>query len=156
MKFIKGKIITSSQLFNLIQVKQKRRGNSPLTQSIKHEFYVNFSRKCIKYLKWWLEHNHMNSNHPTLYFRYEEETKWSITLGKYDHIKIEAQTVISMTQESLINLHAFTLLFKNRYVLQKIIPQHDGFQPPSHKIDANIYKNNRSSKKIHNWMIGLI
>ena len=82
----------------------------------------------------------MNSNHPTLYSRYEEETKWSVTLGKYDHIKKEAQTIISMTQESLINLHAFTLLFKNRYVLQKIIPQYDGFQPPSHKKDANIYK----------------
>ena len=55
----------------------------------------------------------MNSNHPTLYFRYEEETKWSVTLGKYDHIKKEAQTVISMTQESQTNLHAFTLLLKN-------------------------------------------
>ena len=60
----------------------------------------------------------MNSNHLMLYSRYEEETKWSVTQGKYNHIKKEAQTVISMTQESLINLHAFTLLFKNRYVLQ--------------------------------------
>ena len=44
----KGKIITSSQSFNLIQVKQKRRGNNPLIQSIKDEFYINFSRKMYK------------------------------------------------------------------------------------------------------------
>ena len=37
---------------------------------------------------------------------------------KYDHVKKEAQTVISTTHESLVNLHAFTLVFKNRYVLQ--------------------------------------
>ena len=36
------------------------------------------------------------------------------------------------------NSHAFTLLFKNRYVLPKIIPPY-GFQPPSLKKDANLY-----------------
>ena len=79
----------------------------------------------------------MNSNHPTLYFRYEEETKWSVTLGKYDHKKKEAQTVISMTHESQINLmHS---LCYSKYMFSKIIPQHDGFQHPSSKKDANIY-----------------
>ena len=53
----------------------------------------------------------MNSNHPTLYFKNEEETKWSLH-RKYDHVKKEAQTVISMTHESMVNLHAFTLVFK--------------------------------------------
>ena len=138
-RFIRGKIITSSQSFNLIQVRQKRWGNNPLTQSIKDEFYVNFSRKCIKYLKWWLEHKHMNSNHPTLYFRYEEETKWNVTLGKYNHIKKETQTVISMIQESLITF-MHSLCYSKIDMFSKIIPQHDGFQPPSHKKDANIYK----------------
>ena len=27
----------------------------------------------------------MNSNHPTLYFRYEEETKWSVTQEIQSH-----------------------------------------------------------------------
>ena len=31
---------------------------------------------------------------------------------KYNHVKKEAQTVISTTHESLVNLHAFTLVFK--------------------------------------------
>ena len=57
---------------------------------------------------------------------------------KYDHVKKEAQTVISTTHESLVNLHAFTLVFKNRYVLQKLLPP-DGFQPPSLKRHANLY-----------------
>ena len=69
-------------VIQLVKVKRKRRGNNPSIQSVKDEFYINFSRKCIKYLKWWLEHKHMNSTHPTLYFRYEEETKWSVTLGE--------------------------------------------------------------------------
>ena len=61
----------------------------------------------------------MNSNHLTLYSSYEEETEWSVTQEKYNHIKKEAQTAISMIHESLTkNSHAFTLLFKNRYVLQ--------------------------------------
>ena len=80
----------------------------------------------------------MNSNHLTLYSRYEEETKWSVTQGKYNHIKKETQTVISMTQESMTNLHAFTLLFKID-MFSKIIPPPDGFQPPSPKKDANLY-----------------
>ena len=138
-RFIKGNIITSSQPFKLIQVKHKRWGNNRLIQSTnKDEFYINFSRKCIKYLKWWLEHKHMNSNHPTLYFRYEEETKWSVTLGNYDYTKKEAQTVISMTQESLAKL-MHLLCYSKIDMFSKSIPQHDGFQPPSHKKGANIY-----------------
>ena len=81
----------------------------------------------------------MNSNHLTLFSRYEEETKLSVTQGKYNHINKEAQTVISTTYESLRkNSHAFTLLFQNRYVLQNYSPP-DGFQPPSLKKDANLY-----------------
>ena len=81
----------------------------------------------------------MNSNHPTLYFRYEEETKWSVTLGKYNHIKKETQTAISMIQESLITF-MHSLCYSKIDMFSKIIPQHDGFQRPSHKKDANIYK----------------
>ena len=80
----------------------------------------------------------MNSNNLTLYSRYEEETKWSVTQGKYNHIKKEAQTAISTTHESLTKPHAFTLLSKNRYVLQNYSPP-DEFQPPSLKKDAYLY-----------------
>ena len=31
----------------------------------------------------------MNSNHQTLYSRYEEETEWSVTQGKDNHMKKE-------------------------------------------------------------------
>ena len=80
----------------------------------------------------------MNSNHLTLYSRYEEETKWSVTQGKYNHINKEAQTVISMTHESLTKTLMHSLCYsKNRYVLQNSSP--DGFQPPSLKKDANLY-----------------
>ena len=81
----------------------------------------------------------MNSNHLTLYSRYKEEKKWSATQGKYNHIKKEAQTVISMIQESLITF-MHSLCYSKIDMFSKIIPQHDGFQPPSHKKDANIYK----------------
>ena len=81
----------------------------------------------------------MNSNHLTLYSRYEEETKWSVTQGKYNHIKNEAQTVISMTHESLTKTLMHSLCyFKNRYVLQNYSPP-DGFQLPSLKKDAYLY-----------------
>ena len=81
----------------------------------------------------------MNSNHLTLYSRYEEETKRSVTQGKYNHIKKEAQTVISMTHESLTKLSCIHFVIpKNRYVLQNYsLP--DGFQPPSLKKDAYLY-----------------
>ena len=63
----------------------------------------------------------MNSNHLTLYSRYEEETKWNVTQGKYNHIKKEAQTVISMTNESLTkNSHAFTLLSQKQVCPPKL------------------------------------
>ena len=80
----------------------------------------------------------MNSNHLTLYSRYEEETKWSVTQGKYNHIKKEAQTVISMTQESLGKLSCIHFVIQNRYVLQNYSPP-DGFQPPSLKKYAYLY-----------------
>ena len=82
----------------------------------------------------------MNSNHLTLYSRYEEETKRSVTQGKYNHIKKEAQTVISMTHESLTKtlMHSLCYSKKNRYVLQNYSPP-DGFQPPSLKKDAYLY-----------------
>ena len=81
----------------------------------------------------------MNSNHLTLFSRYEEETKWSVTQGKYNHIKKEAQTVISTTHESLTKTLMHSLCYsKNRYVLQNYsLP--DGFQPPSLKKDAYLY-----------------
>ena len=34
-----------------------------------------------------------------------------------------------------------SLCYSKIDMFSKIIPQHDGFQPPSHKKDANIYKN---------------
>ena len=74
-----------------------------------------------------------------MYFRYEEETKWSVTLGKYNHIKKEAHTVISMIQESLTKLSCIHFVIQKIDMFSKIISQHDGFQPPSHKKDANIY-----------------
>ena len=80
----------------------------------------------------------MNSNNLTLYSRYEEETKWSVTQGKYNHIKKEAQTVISTTQESLGKPSCIHFVIWNTYVLQKISSP-DGFQPPSLKKDANLY-----------------
>ena len=80
----------------------------------------------------------MNSNHLTLYSRYEEETEWNVTQGKYNHIKKEAHIAISTTHESLTKTHAFTLLSKNIYVLQNYSPP-DGFQPPSLKKDAYLY-----------------
>ena len=62
----------------------------------------------------------MNSNHLTLYSIYEEETEWNVTQGKYNHIKKEAQTVISMTQEYLTKTLMHSLCYsKNRYVLPK-------------------------------------
>ena len=80
----------------------------------------------------------MNSNHLTLYSRYEEETKWSVTQGQYNHIKKEAQTIISTTQESLEKLSCIHFVIQNRYVLQNYSTP-DGFQPPSLKKDANLY-----------------
>ena len=81
----------------------------------------------------------MNSNHLTLYSIYEEETKWSVTQGKYNHIKKEAHTVISMTHESLTKNLMHSLCYsKNRYVLQNYSPP-NGFQPPSLKNDAYLY-----------------
>ena len=80
----------------------------------------------------------MNSNHLTLYSRYEEETKWNVTQGKYNHIKKEAQTVISMTQESLKKLSCIHFVIQKYICSPKIIPP-DGFQPPSPKKDANLY-----------------
>ena len=67
--------------------------------------------KCIKYLKWWLEHEHMNSNHPTLYFRYEEETKWSVTQEILSHKERSTDCNINDTGISG-KTHAFALLFK--------------------------------------------
>ena len=55
----------------------------------------------------------MNSNYLALYSRYEEETKWSVTQGKYNRIKKEAQIVISMTQESLAKISCI------HFVIQK-------------------------------------
>ena len=80
----------------------------------------------------------MNYDHLTLYSRYEEETKWSVTQGKYNHIKKEAYTVISTTQESLEKLSCIHFVIQNRYVLKNYSPP-DGFQPPSLKKDANLY-----------------
>ena len=81
----------------------------------------------------------MNSNHLTLYSIYEEETKWSVTQGKYNHIKKEAQTVISTTHESLTKTFMHSLCYsKNIYVIQNYSPL-DGFQPPSLKKDAYLY-----------------
>ena len=71
------------------------------------------AEKCIKYMKWWIDDKHMNSKHPTLYSRYEEETKWSVTLGKYNHKKKEAQTVMSMTQESQIKPPCIHFIIQN-------------------------------------------
>ena len=82
----------------------------------------------------------MNSDHLTLYSRYEEETKWNVTQGKYNHIKKEAQTVISTTHESLTKLSCIHFHSQNRYVLQNYSPP-DGFQPPSLKKDAYLYIN---------------
>ena len=81
----------------------------------------------------------MNSNHLTLYSRYEEETEWNVTQGKYNHIKKEAQTAISTTHESLTKFSCIHFVIpKNRYVLQNYSPP-DGFQPPSLKRHANLY-----------------
>ena len=64
----------------------------------------------------------MNSNHLTLHSRYDEETKWSVTQGKYNHIKKEAHTAISTTHESLTKIsHSFTLLFPKIDMFSKII-----------------------------------
>ena len=71
----------------------------------------------------------MNSNHPTLYSRYKEETKWSVTQGRYNHIKKEAQTVISTTHESLTKPHAFTLVIPKRDMFSKIIHHPMGSNP---------------------------
>ena len=80
----------------------------------------------------------MNSNHLTLHSRYDEETKWSVTQGKYNHIKKEAQTVISTTHESLTKTLMHSLCYsKNRYVPQNYSPY--GFQPSSLKKDAYLY-----------------
>ena len=80
----------------------------------------------------------MNSDHLTLYSRYEEETKWSVTQGKYNHIKKEAQTVISTTHESLIKFSCIHFVIQKIDLFSKILPP-DGFQPPSLKKDANLY-----------------
>ena len=81
----------------------------------------------------------MNSNHLTLYFRYEEETEWNVTQGEYNHIKKQAQTTISTTHESLTKLSCIHFVIsKNRYVLQNYSPP-DGFQLPSLKKDAYLY-----------------
>ena len=71
----------------------------------------------------------MNSNHLTLYSRYEEETKWSVTQGKYNHIKKEAQTVISTTQESLGKLSCIHFVIQNRSVLQNYSTHPMGSNP---------------------------
>ena len=71
----------------------------------------------------------MNSNHLTLYSRYEEETEWNVTQGKYNHIKKEAQTAISTTHESLTKPHAFTLLFQKTDMFPKIIHHPMGSNP---------------------------
>ena len=64
----------------------------------------------------------MNSNHLTLFSRYEEETKWSVTQGKYNHIKKEARTATSMIHESLTkNSHAFTLLYQKQICSPKFL-----------------------------------
>ena len=55
-----------------------------------------------------------------------------------------------MIQESLINPHAFTLLFKNRYALQKLFHNTMGSNPHLIKKMPIYTKNNRSSKKISN------
>ena len=89
----------------------------------------------------------MNSNHPMLYFRYEEETKWSVTQEIQSHKERSTDCNINDTGISEKNL-MHSLCYSKIDMFSKIIPQHDGFQPPSHKKDVNIYKNNRSSKKI--------
>ena len=71
----------------------------------------------------------MNSNHLTLYSRYKEETKWSVTQGKYNHIKKEAQTVISTTQESLGKLSCIHFVIQDGSVLQNYSTHPMGSNP---------------------------
>ena len=70
--------------------------------------------------------------------RYEEEIEWNVTQGKYNHIKKEAQTVISTIQESLTKLSCIHFVIQKQICSPKFFFP-DGFQPPSLKKDANLY-----------------
>ena len=71
----------------------------------------------------------MNSDHLALYSRYEEETKRSVTQGKYNHMKKEAQTVISTTHESLTKLSCIHFVIPKTDMLSKIIHYPMGSNP---------------------------
>ena len=67
-----------------------------------------------------------------------KKTKWSATLEKNNHKGGATQTIMQIAQVSLITPLAFRFVIKKIYVF-KNIQQQDGFQPPSHKINAIIY-----------------
>ena len=71
----------------------------------------------------------MNSNHLTLYSRYEEETEWNVTQGEYNHIKKKAQTAISTTHESLKKLSCIHFVISQTDMLSKIIHHPMGSNP---------------------------
>ena len=78
----------------------------------------------------------MNSNHQILCFRYEEKQNEVLHWKTQSHK--ERNTDCNGNDTGIFdNSYEFALLFKNN-VFQNLQP-HDGFQPPSHKIDANIY-----------------
>ena len=80
----------------------------------------------------------MNSNHLMLYSRYEEETKQSVTQGKYNHINKEAQTVISTTHESLTKISCIHFVIQKQICSPKLFTTR-WVPPPSLKKDAYLY-----------------
>ena len=65
-----------------------------------------------------------------------KKTKWSVTLEKQSQRKEKTDCNVNSTKISDNSMHS-ALLFKD-ICLQENIHQQDGFQPPSHKINAII------------------
>ena len=79
----------------------------------------------------------MNSNHSTLSFRYEQKQNGVLHWKTQSHKERSTDCNINGTGIS-DNSFAFNFVLQKIYVFQNI-QQQDGFQPPSHKIDALIY-----------------
>ena len=96
----------------------------------------------------------MNSNHSTLRFRYEENKMECKHRKKQSHRKENTDCNVNNTRISDTHMHS-TLLFKKLSIFKNIDPT-NGFQPPIHQVNANIYINDFFPRIFNNKIIYLI
>ena len=109
------------------------------------EFHINFSRNIyeisetiVKSQEVWI---------PTIQYYASDtrKTKWNVALKKQSHKKENTDCNVNNTRISN-NPHAFNFVISKIICLQKKSST-NGFQPPLHKVNANIYINDFFSQE---------